>query len=306
MRFFIVLEPTMAGPGIDLRFDRYGSESIDEYLEYERIVGGDDGGRLFSPAQYEAYKKKVIPLRMKNRLYVSWVSQKTGIECKQVGPETQCFCQHRYKQHKTDFEVIPTERPIKVPCEVRGCGCNSYTYVPKKGSQPIRCTCKHATEEHSVVGVKKCKKPSCGCKKFYSSFTCGCSDPCYNHRMVIETKEERSSRGKPIGRDVPYKAMGGLTGFSSLADGYTRLDNTGIGPLSETELERPIGSLDHPFLKMYEDMKRLDINKTDQNEAIQLYGTQEERDMAYFEKRYQEKLKAKKQESRAKAFQKKK
>ena len=42
--------------------------------------------------------------------------------------------------------------------------------------------------------------------------------------MIIETKEERLSRGKPVGKDVPYKAMGGLTGFSSLADGYMRMD----------------------------------------------------------------------------------
>ena len=32
-----------------------------------------------------------------------------------------------------------------------------------------------------------------------------------------------------MGRDVPYMAMGGLTGFSSLADGYLRLDDSGAG-----------------------------------------------------------------------------
>ena len=59
--------------------------------------------------------------------------------------------------------------------------------------------------------------------------------------MNVETKEERLARGKPVGKDVPYKAMGGLTGFSSLADGYMRLDTSGIGPPPAEVLDRPIG-----------------------------------------------------------------
>lgn len=47
--------------------------------------------------------------------------------------------------------------------------------------------------------------------------------------MIVETKEERLARGHPVGQDVPYQAMGGLTGFSSLMEGYMRLDPSGIG-----------------------------------------------------------------------------
>lgn len=47
--------------------------------------------------------------------------------------------------------------------------------------------------------------------------------------MIAETKDERLARGHPVGQDVPYQAMGGLTGFSSLMDGYMRLDPSGIG-----------------------------------------------------------------------------
>lgn len=35
-----------------------------------------------------------------------------------------------------------------------------------------------------------------------------------------------------MGHDVQYQAMGGLTGFSSLAEGYQRLDPSGIGRTS--------------------------------------------------------------------------
>lgn len=58
---------------------------------------------------------------------------------------------------------------------------------------------------------------------------------------MVETKSEREARGHPVGYDVPYSAMGGLTGFSSLAEGYMRLDDSGIGAPSKEFLEKPIG-----------------------------------------------------------------
>lgn len=67
------------------------------------------------------------------------------------------------------------------------------------------------------------------CSGFRSCFTCACGQPAYAHDTVVETKQERLAQGKPVGRDVPYAAMGGLTGFSSLAEGYMRLDDSGIG-----------------------------------------------------------------------------
>uniref|UniRef100_A0A8D1INP5 Protein FAM221A n=1 Tax=Sus scrofa TaxID=9823 RepID=A0A8D1INP5_PIG len=71
-----------------------GAAAVDEYLEYRRIVGEDDGGKQFTPEEYEEYKRKVIPIRLLNRLFVSWRSP-TGVDCKLVGPETLCFCTHR-------------------------------------------------------------------------------------------------------------------------------------------------------------------------------------------------------------------
>ena len=47
--------------------------------------------------------------------------------------------------------------------------------------------------------------------------------------MVVETGEEREARGHPVGQATPYAAMGGITGFSSLAEGYMRLDPSGRG-----------------------------------------------------------------------------
>ena len=95
--------------------------------------------------------------RLKNRLYVSWTNS-TGMDCILIGPETPCFCQHRYyiytsiiflvllrfynlrfKNHQTDFKELPKNRPIPLPCKEAGCPCSSFQYVPKNGSQAIRC-----------------------------------------------------------------------------------------------------------------------------------------------------------------------
>ncbi|XP_039977353.1 protein FAM221A isoform X3 [Xiphias gladius] len=137
--------------------DKSALKAVDEYLEYRRIVGDDDGGRLFTPEQYEEYKRTVLPRRMKNRLYVSF-GMPEGIDCKLIGPETPCFCTHRYKQHKTDFEVVPSERPLALPCQVRGCHCPSYQYVPRNGPNPVRCRCKHLPQDHSEATGHLCKK----------------------------------------------------------------------------------------------------------------------------------------------------
>uniref|UniRef100_A0A8C6VUM1 Protein FAM221A n=1 Tax=Nothobranchius furzeri TaxID=105023 RepID=A0A8C6VUM1_NOTFU len=69
-------------------------KAVDDYWEYTRIVGEDDGGNLFTPEQYEEYRRKVLPQRVQNRLYVSF-GVPGGADCKQIGPETQCFCTHR-------------------------------------------------------------------------------------------------------------------------------------------------------------------------------------------------------------------
>nr|XP_008534088.1 PREDICTED: protein FAM221A-like [Equus przewalskii] len=197
------------------------------YLEYRRIVGEDDGGKLFTPEEYEEYKRKVLPMRSENRLFVSWRSP-TGMDCKLVGPETLCFCTHRYKQHKTDFRTIPQQRPLSLPCRVTGCQCGAYLYVPLNGAQPVRCRCKHFADQHSAAPGFICNACS-KCSGFHSCFTCACGQPAYAHDTVVETKQERLAQGKPVGQDVPYAAMGGLTGFSSLAEGYMRLDDSGIG-----------------------------------------------------------------------------
>lgn len=64
----------------------------------------------------------------------------------------------RYKQHKTDFEVVPSERPLTLPCRVRGCHCPAYQYVPRIGPNPVHCRCKHLPQDHSEATGHLCKK----------------------------------------------------------------------------------------------------------------------------------------------------
>lgn len=71
--------------------------------------------------------------------------------------------------------------------------------------------------QHGKIGQIKVSlhHPGKGkCGSFRSPWSCPCGQPAYLHQMVIENKEERLARGHPVGQDVPYAAMGGLTGFS--------------------------------------------------------------------------------------------
>ncbi|XP_069585957.1 protein FAM221A isoform X5 [Ranitomeya imitator] len=218
----------------------------------------------------------------------------------------------RYKQHKTDFKELPKDRPILLPCKVSKCPCKSYHYAPLNGSQPIRCRCKHFADDHSVTGsynCTKCKSDSLhrvtmitticsNCSGFHSSFTCGCSQPAYAHDTVVETKEERQALGKPVGHDVPYAAMGGLTGFSSLAEGYMRLDESGIGAPSKSFLETPDDGGSHPFLRAYGPPSSNVKELPEGNNQASSLKTSEEQDMAYFERRYQERLQKEREQKR--------
>uniref|UniRef100_A0A3B3ZRN8 Protein FAM221A n=1 Tax=Periophthalmus magnuspinnatus TaxID=409849 RepID=A0A3B3ZRN8_9GOBI len=215
-----------------ISLDQSALQAVDEYCEYRRIVGEDDGGTLFTPQQYEEYKRRVVPRRIQNRLYVSY-GVAGGLDCKLIGPETPCFCTHRYKQHQSEYEELPTQRPLVLPCHVHGCPCSQYQYVPQMGSRPVRCRCKHLPEEHEATMGHLCSRCS-SCRGFYSPSTCGCGQPYSAHRTLVESRQERQARGAPLGWDVPYAAMGGLTGYSSLMDGYLRLDSSGAGHTGNT------------------------------------------------------------------------
>ncbi|KAG9280044.1 protein FAM221A [Astyanax mexicanus] len=219
-----------------IRCSQSAADSVDQYVEYRRIVGEDDGVKLFSEAEYEEYKRRVLPIRARNRLYVSF-GVPGKIDCKLIGPETPCFCSHRFKQHQTDFEELPEETPIALPCRVQGCRCGSYQYVHRSGSQPVRCRCKHLPSDHSEAAHHLCWKCNT-CTGFLSPYTCGCGEPGHAHVTLVETRAQREARGLPVGMDMPYAAMGGLTGFSSLAEGYLRLDPSGSG-LSPHDVSQP-------------------------------------------------------------------
>lgn len=82
----------------------------------------------------------------------------------------------------------------------------------------------HSSSESIVL-----TSSDCNCTGFSSPVTCSCGEPAYRHTTIVETKNDREHRGHPTGYATPYKAMGGLTGFSSLAEGYQRLDPSGRG-----------------------------------------------------------------------------
>ncbi|XP_074125120.1 protein FAM221A [Sminthopsis crassicaudata] len=252
--------------------------TVDEYLEYQKNVGEDDGScSIFTPEESDVFRNKILPLRLRNRLYVSWRSP-TGMDCKLVGPQTPCFCTHRYKQHKTEFIVLPADRPISLPCKVSQCPCNSFYYVPSSGTRPIRCKCKHYADQHSADSSRICLACS-RCPEFHSNYTCSCGHPAHTHRTVVETREERLALGKPVGRNVPYAAMGEFAGFSALSDDFTDLD--------ENELEFLKSTMNPPDQSSKPGQDSASQDLSNQTSSSRRPG---EDDMAYFERHYQERL----------------
>ena len=76
------------------------TKDVQAYIDYYNIVGDDDGGKMMTEAEFEAYKKKVAYARA-NHLYVFYVNSK-GLECKSIGPSSMCFCKHRFRNHNFD------------------------------------------------------------------------------------------------------------------------------------------------------------------------------------------------------------
>ena len=201
---------TYAGGDIEhIQIPSQAARDVQAYLDYYNIVGDDDGGKMMSDAEFEAYKKKVAHARA-NHLYVYYVNSK-GNECKAIGPSSLCFCKHRFRNH--NFDNIKNK---KVNC--KECKCQMFNYIPVHGSLVIKCDCHHSYEDHDP-NTKKCLK-GCKCTKFSSNYTCDCRMPYNSHSTVIETREERIKKGKKVdsGNNMVAGA-GGLTSFGDMVQG---------------------------------------------------------------------------------------
>jgi hypothetical protein len=73
-----------------LHLNGAASASIDAYFEYRSIVGDADGGILFTPEQYDEYRRQ---RQAAPRTYVSWRPiGEPSQECRAIGPESMCEC----------------------------------------------------------------------------------------------------------------------------------------------------------------------------------------------------------------------
>ena len=127
---------------------RLAADSVEAYLEYERVVGGQDGGELLTDEQYALFRQTALE-RSANRLYVTWRnSDGTGLDCKAVGPATLCECGHRYKEHT---RLADQARELR--CRAPGCACASYQYLPSAGAWHAKCGCKHGAVRGSALAV---------------------------------------------------------------------------------------------------------------------------------------------------------
>mmetsp|Transcript_13450 Transcript_13450/g.14911 ORF Transcript_13450/g.14911 Transcript_13450/m.14911 type:complete len:411 (-) Transcript_13450:6-1238(-) len=194
------------------------AQHVQAYIDYHNIVGNDDNGQPFTEQEFEQYKQKVKHSRL-NRLYASYRNPK-GLDCKNIGPSSKCFCGHRYKDHA--FDNVDTR---EVHCKTRGCLCPLFQYIPVHGSADFKCVCKHSCTEHDPI-TKRCKVGRCACpQKFTSSYSCNCGTKHMAHKTVFESREQRQALGKPVDSGGPNMnaGMGGISNYQSLLDGVDRM-----------------------------------------------------------------------------------
>eukprot|EP01062_Namystynia_karyoxenos_P029225 TRINITY_DN219_c0_g1_i1.p1 TRINITY_DN219_c0_g1~~TRINITY_DN219_c0_g1_i1.p1 ORF type:complete len:347 (+),score=96.04 TRINITY_DN219_c0_g1_i1:75-1115(+) len=199
---------------------------IDAYQEYNLLVGEADGGAPLPQREYDALRATARRIdEAGQRLYVYWRNTATQADCYCVGPSSRCFCGHGYSGHAW-FET----ETRRVRCRVPGCKCPCFRYVNGRGSQFIRCTCKHEHTDHrSRNGIMgQCTKGRCACAGFHSEWRCGsCNEPWGAHSTVFESRAERAARGLDVdnlagGGSAVAAACGGVTRYASLLPGCER------------------------------------------------------------------------------------
>lgn len=216
----IVEREAPAGPVFHVPRDAL--RHVDAYFEYRQLVGDSDGGRLLDEAQYEALREKAAdPNR---RVWVHWVEANTGLECKAIGPNSRCFCGHGYREHSwADYPET-----LELRCKMAGCPCSTFNYMPVRGSGDLKCSsCRRSFEDHDAR-TRKCKGARAS---FASSYSCSCNSTYDMHRTVVQTNAEREAAGKSTNAPwlgaaaasgLPTAHMGGIGGFTALADGVDR------------------------------------------------------------------------------------
>lgn len=217
----IVERDTAGGPL--LHVPRDALPHIDAYFEYYQMVGESDNGRLMGEAEFEAMRQKAAdPCR---RVWVHWVEVGSGLECKAMGPSSMCFCEHRYREH--GWAEYPETHQLS--CKMAGCPCAAFSYVPVRGSGDVKCSsCRQSFRDHD----KRSKACRAGKGRgFTSSYSCSCNSTYDKHKTVIQTNAERETAGKSTGTPwmgeaaasgLPTAHLGGIGGFTSLADGIDR------------------------------------------------------------------------------------
>jgi len=218
--------------------DSAAQAHIQAYIEYKNIVGDTDNGKLLSEEEYAKRKRKALE-DQKNRVYVTWLNE-NGLECRAVGPSSSCFCGHKFRDHDA------CNKQKKVSCKMSKCKCRLFEYIPIRGSQDLKCHCKHSYKLHDIT-TRKCSKmhPAkglCSCSDFISSFGCSCGQPFSAHYTLFETRAEREKSGKRVdnlamGTGMGCAALGGITSFSSLLDGVDRMSIQQNPPISDLQLQ---------------------------------------------------------------------
>src|SRR3990167_3544683 len=148
---------------------------LSDYLDYALNTGQD--AKPFDEKTYKEYKQKQA-MFAHTRVFVTWRNHH-GRDCKTVGPATKSICDHRFKEHEY---LNPKDKKVK--CNIKGCKCRCFDYIPVHGSYDFKCLCKHSYREHEMDGSRRCLRCK-NCTGLTSAWRCSCHLQYQEHAPFI-------------------------------------------------------------------------------------------------------------------------
>ena len=150
-------------------------------------------------------------------VYCTYVNSAKGTECFRIGPQHDCFCQHKLSDHGA-----VGKRGAAPKCQL--CSCGGFRDIPNQPEEigegwlsrranfdinawSAKCRCSHGSKSHDGTSRGyRCRARGCGCMSFESHFACVVCDKSWeDHETIFETRQQRVTTSKPV--DDQYQPL---------------------------------------------------------------------------------------------------
>ncbi|KAI8788982.1 protein FAM221B [Biomphalaria glabrata] len=170
----------------------------------------------------------------KSGMYIGWRCPDFKHDCQRIFHTSRCFCDHKLSEH-AQYHA----KSVKVPCQVPGCSCKAYMWIPNRPEDigefwlpkrpgfdatawRAKCKCKHTHNFHDPNRPHRCKTAGCPCFGFHSDFLCAACDRHWEeHQTFFDSEQSRREQGLPVGTDwLPFAEMPDLRNIALSGNEY--------------------------------------------------------------------------------------